>query len=155
MCGVVGIFHRDGAPASPVLLRRMMDAVAHRGPDGEGLHVDRSLGLGHRRLAIIDVSPAGHQPMATADGRYVLSYNGEVYNFRELRTELEALGHRFRSNTDSEVVLEAFAAWGRACLNRFNGVFAFAIWDAAEHQLMLARDRYGARPLYYQLSDET
>jgi asparagine synthase (glutamine-hydrolysing) len=155
MCGVVGIFHRDGAPASPALLRRMMDAVAHRGPDGEGLCIDHSVGLGHRRLAIIDLSSAGHQPMATPDGRYVLSYNGEVYNFRELRTELEAAGHRFRSNTDSEVVLNAFAAWGKDCVRRLNGIFAFALWDKVERELTLARDRFGAKPLYYWLSDDT
>ena len=126
MCGIAGIFHRDGAPASPVLLRRMTDAVKHRGPDGEGYYLDGNLGLGHRRLAIIDLSNAGHQPMATEDGRYVISYNGEVYNFNELRIELEAIGHRFYSRTDSEVVLKSFAEWGTSALTRFNGMFAFA-----------------------------
>ena len=155
MCGVVGIFHLDGAPASPVLLRRMMETVAHRGPDGEGLYIDNSFGLGHRRLAIIDLSAAGHQPMATPDGRYVLSYNGEVYNFRELRIELEAAGYRFRSNTDTEVVLHAYAAWGKSCVRRFNGIFAFALWDTVERELVLVRDRYGAKPLYYWLSGNT
>lgn len=149
MCGVAGILNRDGEPVSPVLLRRMADAIAHRGPDGEGFAVDGALGLAHRRLAIIDLSPAGHQPMATADGRYVLSYNGEVYNFQELRLELEALGRRFRSRTDSEVVLNAWAEWGEAALRRFNGMFAFALWDKVERRLWLARDRYGVKPLYY------
>ena len=148
MCGIAGIFHIDGAPASNVLLKRMTDAIAHRGPDGEGHYVDGDLGLGHRRLAIIDLSEAGHQPMATEDGRYVIAYNGEVYNFSELRIELEAIGHRFHSRTDSEVVLKALAQWGDKALSRFNGMFAFALWDKRERRLMLARDRYGIKPLY-------
>lgn len=149
MCGITGIFHTDGAPASGVLLKRMTDAIAHRGPDGEGHYIDGGLGLGHRRLAIIDLSAAGHQPMATEDGRYVLSYNGEVYNFNELRIELESKGHRFHSRTDSEVVLKALAEWGEKALERFNGMFALALWDKSERRLMLARDRYGIKPLYY------
>lgn len=149
MCGVAGVLHLDGAPAGAVPLRRMTDAIAHRGPDGEGQTVDGPVGLGHRRLAVIDLSAAGRQPMQTADGRYTISYNGEVYNFAELRTELEALGHRFRSRTDSEVVLEAWAEWGEACLERFNGLFAFALWDRRERRLWLVRDRYGIKPLYY------
>lgn len=149
MCGIAGIFHTDNAPASNVLLKRMTDAIIHRGPDGEGHYVDGCLGLGHRRLAIIDLSAAGHQPMATEDGRYVISYNGEVYNFNELRIELEALGHRFHSRTDSEVILKALAEWGEKALQRFNGMFALALWDAREKTLLLARDRYGIKPLYY------
>ncbi len=149
MCGVTGILNLDGAPVSPVVLGRMTDLVAHRGPDDHGTHVDGALGLGHRRLSIIDLSTAGHQPMATPDGRYVLSYNGEVYNFLELRTELEAAGFKFRSRTDSEVVLYALAHWGLAAVARFNGMFALALWDAQERTLHLARDRYGIKPLYY------
>ena len=149
MCGIAGILNLDGAPASSVLLRRMTDAIAHRGPDGEGQYVDGPLGLGHRRLAILDLSPAGRQPMATADGRYVISYNGEIYNFQELRAELQALGHRFRSRTDTEVLLAAWAQWGEQALDRLNGMFAFALWDARERTLTLARDRYGIKPLYY------
>ncbi len=149
MCGIVGALHFDGEPVSPVILRRMTDAVAHRGPDGEGQYIDGPLGLGHRRLAIIDLSTAGHQPMATPDGRYTLTYNGEVYNFQELRIELESLGHRFVSRTDSEVVLKAYAQWGEKSVERFNGMFAFAIWDKHERKLFLARDRYGVKPLYY------
>jgi asparagine synthase (glutamine-hydrolysing) len=127
----------------------MTDAIAHRGPDGEGHWIEGSVGLGHRRLAIIDLSPAGHQPMISADHRYVLTYNGEIYNFRELRTELEALGYWFRSKTDSEVVLHALAHWGHDALLRFNGMFALALWDRKEKALLLARDRYGIKPLYY------
>jgi len=152
MCGVVGTLSLAGEPASPVLLRRMTDAVAHRGPDGEGIFTDGPLGLGHRRLAIIDLSQAGHQPMLTRDGRYVLSYNGEIYNFQELRAELEALGHQFRSRTDSEVLLCAHAEWGEKALERLNGMFAFAIWDRQARSLFLARDRYGIKPLYYSTS---
>lgn len=149
MCGITGVLHFDGEAVSPVVLRRMTDAIAHRGPDGEGQYIDGPLGLGHRRLAIIDLSPAGHQPMATPDGRYTLTYNGEVYNFQELRIELESLGHQFKSRTDSEVVLKAYMQWGERAVERFNGMFAFAIWDKHERTLFLARDRYGIKPLYY------
>ncbi|NET60090.1 MAG: asparagine synthase (glutamine-hydrolyzing) [Symploca sp. SIO2E6] len=149
MCGIAGIFHLDGEPVSPVIVKKMTDAIAHRGPDGEGQFVDGCIGLGHRRLAIIDLSPAGHQPMSTKDGRFVLSYNGEIYNFRELRIELEALGYQFHSQTDTEVLLSAYAEWREHCLERLNGMFAFALWDRQEQKLFLARDRYGIKPLYY------
>ena len=149
MCGIAGLLHTDGAPASSVLLKRMTDAILHRGPDGEGSHIDGSVALGHRRLAIIDLSAAGHQPMSTDDGRYVIAYNGEVYNFNELRIELEAKGHRFHSRTDSEVVLKSLVEWGSKGLLRFNGMFALALWDKQERKLLLARDRYGIKPLYY------
>lgn len=149
MCGIVGVYSLKGEPVSPVFLRRMTDAIAHRGPDGEGYFVDGNVGLGHRRLAIIDLSPAAHQPMLTRDGRYVLTYNGEIYNFQELRIELETLGYQFHSRSDSEVLLNAYAAWGEKALNRLNGMFAFAIWDKKRKELFLARDRYGIKPLYY------
>jgi asparagine synthase (glutamine-hydrolysing) len=149
MCGIAGILQLDGEPVSPVVLRRMTDIIAHRGPDGEGHFVDGMVGLGHRRLAIIDLTPAGHQPMATPDGSLVLTYNGEMYNFQELRVELEALGYTFRSRTDSEVVLYALHRWGWEAVRRFNGMFAFAAWDARKQELLLARDRYGIKPLYY------
>ncbi len=154
MCGIAGILNLDGQPASPVLLRRMTDAIAHRGPDGEGAYTDGSVALGHRRLAIIDLSPAGHQPMISSEGHYVLSYNGEIYNFQEIRAELERLGYRFVSKTDSEVVLNAYAEWGKDCVRRFNGLFAFAVWDKRKQQLFLARDRYGIKPLYYTFQGE-
>jgi asparagine synthase (glutamine-hydrolysing) len=149
MCGIAGIFNLNGEHASPTILRKMTDAIAHRGPDGEGFYSDGFIGLGHRRLAIIDLSPAGHQPMISGDGQVVLSYNGEVYNFQELRVELEALGHQFRSRTDAEVVLNAWIQWGSGCVTRFNGMFAFAVWDKREQSLYLVRDRYGIKPLYY------
>lgn len=155
MCGVAGIFNVGGEPVSPVVLRRMTDAIAHRGPDGEGFYTDGFVGLGHRRLAILDLSPAGHQPMATADGQVVISYNGEIYNFRELRIELEALGHHFRSNCDAEVLLRAWLQWGSDCVGRFNGMFAFAVWDKRDQSLYLVRDRYGIKPLYYAKWGET
>ncbi|MDH7500555.1 MAG: asparagine synthase (glutamine-hydrolyzing) [candidate division NC10 bacterium] len=151
MCGIAGIFHLNGEPVSPVVLRKMTDAIAHRGPDGEGFFIDSFIGLGHRRLAIIDLSPAGHQPMMTSDDQYIVTYNGEIYNFQELRIELEAKGYRFHSRTDTEVLLYSYAEWGEECLTRFNGMFAFAIWDRSRQELFLARDRYGMKPLYYTL----
>lgn len=155
MCGIAGVLHTDGRPAEAQRMRHMAAAIAHRGPDGEGFFADGPLGLVHRRLSIIDLSAAGHQPMATPDGRYVLSYNGEVYNFQELRIELEAKGRQFRSRTDSEVVLHALAEWGEQALLRFNGMFALALWDRREKSLLLARDRYGIKPLYYTIFGNT
>lgn len=149
MCGIAGVINLDGSSVSPAVLKAMTDAIAHRGPDGEGQWIEGGVGLGHRRLAIIDLSNAGHQPMLSPDNRYVISYNGEIYNFKELRIELEAAGYQFRSNTDTEVVLHALAKWGTKALNRFNGMFAFALWDRKEKTLLLARDRYGIKPLYY------
>jgi asparagine synthase (glutamine-hydrolysing) len=155
MCGIAGFVHLNGAAASPDTLKRMTDAVAHRGPDGEGSFVEGPAAIGHRRLSIIDLSSAGSQPMHSTDGRYVLTYNGEVFNFRELRRELESRGCQFRSRTDSEVVLHAYATWGVACLDRFNGMFAFAIWDRVRKSLFIARDRYGIKPVYYALANGT
>jgi len=149
VCGVTGIFNLGGQSVSPSVLKKMTDAIAHRGPDGEGFYNDGFIGLGHRRLAIIDLSSAGQQPMESSNGQAVLSYNGEIYNFRELRTELEVLGHKFFSRTDSEVVLNAWVEWGQDCVVKFNGMFAFAIWDKREQSLYLVRDRYGIKPLYY------
>ena len=155
MCGITGILNFDQQPVSSSKIKLMTDSIIHRGPDGEGQWTDNYIGLGHRRLAIIDLSPAGHQPMQTRDGRYILTYNGEVYNFKELRIELESLGYQFHSNTDSEVVLNAFAEWKDKCLEKFNGMFAFAIWDKKNQNLFLARDRYGIKPLYYYKTNQT
>ena len=149
MCGITGLINLDGASISPVVLKKMTEAIIHRGPDGEGQWIEGNIGLGHRRLAIIDLSPAGHQPMISADHRWVLSYNGEIYNYRELRTDLEAEGIWFRSQTDSEVVLYALAHWGSNALSKFNGMFALSLWDRKEKSLLIARDRYGIKPLYY------
>jgi len=149
MCGIAGVLNLDGRPASPVIVKAMTDIIAHRGPDGEGVFCDGPIGLGHRRLAIIDLTDAASQPMATEDGRYVLTYNGEIYNFHELRTELSAKGHLFRSSGDAEVLLAAFVEWGVDALRRFNGMFAFAIWDQKERVLTVARDRFGVKPVYY------
>jgi asparagine synthase (glutamine-hydrolysing) len=155
MCGIAGIIHLDGAPVSPVVLKAMTDLIAHRGPDGQGQWIEGNVGIGHRRLSVIDLSTAGQQPMVSSDYRFVLTYNGEVYNFRELRAELEAEGCRFRSRTDSEVVLNALASWGIDALQRFNGMFALALWDRKERRLVLARDRYGIKPLYVAQQGDT
>jgi len=149
MCGIAGLINLNNDAVSPVVLKKMTDAIAHRGPDGEGQWIEGNVGIGHRRLAIIDLSPAGHQPMISADQRYVLSYNGEIYNYRNLRTDLEAEGIRFRSNTDSEVVLYSLAQWGIDALLKFNGMYALSFWDRKAQTLLLARDRYGIKPLYY------
>ena len=148
MCGIAGIVNYSGASIAPPVLKLMTDAIAHRGPDGEGHWIEGGIGFGHRRLAIIDLTQLAHQPMMSHDNRYVLSYNGEIYNFRELRSELAGMGYPFRSQSDSEVLLMAWAAWGVKALNRLNGMFAFAIWDRSEKTLTLARDRYGIKPLY-------
>lgn len=155
MCGIAGQLNLDNSPVSPVVLKKMTDIIAHRGPDGEGHWVDENIGLGHRRLSIIDLSPAGHQPMISSDHRFILAYNGEIYNFKELRIELEAKGYWFRSQTDSEVVLYSLVEWGSDALLKFNGMFALAFWDRKEKRLLLARDRYGIKPLYYFLDGKS
>ena len=149
MCAVVGLFPPDrrAIPDLPSL-RRMADALRHRGPDGQGFHVEPGIGLGHRRLAIVDLE-GGHQPMASADGQVVVSFNGEIFNHVALRRELEACGHAFRTRSDTEVILHAWRQWGVACLDHFNGQFAFALWD--DGRLLLARDRLGEKPLHYAL----
>ena len=152
MCGIAGIFNVDGKAVSVEQLRRMTDAVSHRGPDGEGHYCKEYVGLGHRRLAIIDLSDTGRQPMMSDNSHVVLTYNGEIYNFKELRSELELLGHHFRSTGDSEVVLNAWIEWGSDCVTRFNGMFAFAVWDKRVESLFLVRDRYGVKPLYYSFA---
>ena len=149
MCGIAGVLRLDGAPVDCRGIKAMTDALAHRGPDGEGQWCEGRVGLGHRRLAIIDLSSDAAQPMHSSDGRYVITYNGEVYNYKELRRALEKSGSRFRSHSDTEVVLEAVIRWGiEAAIRRFNGMFAFAIWDRHEQNLLLGRDRYGIKPLY-------
>ena len=148
MCGIAGLLRRDGVAADPDLVGRMTDILSHRGPDGRGLHVEGAVALGHRRLAIIDLS-GGVQPMSTGDGTAWITYNGEIYNYRELRRELEGQGARFRTVSDTEVILAAYRAWGPECVRRLRGMFAFAIWDASCRRLFLARDRVGIKPLVY------
>ena len=154
MCGIAGIYHLQTAkPVDEARVRAMADALAHRGPDGDGVWTAPGVGLGHRRLSIIDLA-GGAQPMASADEQAVLIFNGEIYNFRELRFELEALGHIFHSQSDTEVILEAWLRWGPECLAKLNGMFAFAIHDNRRGCLFLARDRLGVKPLHYaELSD--
>lgn len=149
MCGIAGVCNLNGEAVSAGLLKRMTDVIAHRGPDGEGHYTDGPVGLGHRRLAIIDLSPAGHQPMSNVSGDVVITYNGEIYNFQKLRVELEALGYHFHSKTDTEVIVHAYEQWGEKCIDYFNGMFAFAIYDRKRQHLFLARDRYGIKPLYW------
>jgi asparagine synthase (glutamine-hydrolysing) len=149
MCGIVGIVAPE--PLDEASLSSMRDALIHRGPDDSGIWIsrDRSVGLSHRRLSVIDTSCAGRNPMAWDRGRLQITYNGEIYNYTDLRDELEASGYLFRSNTDTEVVLAAYDCWGVDCLQKFVGMFAFGLWDAGRNQLFLARDRLGQKPLYY------
>jgi asparagine synthase (glutamine-hydrolysing) len=148
MCGIAGVLNMDGVAPDAALVRGLADEQRQRGPDDAGVFHDGGVALAHRRLSILDLSPAGHQPM-TLDGRYTLTYNGEVYNYIELRQELEARGARFRSGTDTEVLLHAYREWGEDALGRLNGMWAFAIWDAAERTLFCSRDRFGVKPFYY------
>lgn len=155
MCGIAGIYNLSGKPISPHKLQRMIDIQRHRGPDDEGQYIDGSLGLGHCRLAIIDLSPTGHQPMSNEDGTIWIIYNGEIYNYLELRPELERKGHRFRSQSDTEVVIHAYEEYEYECLDRFNGMFAFVLWDRQRKRLFCARDRFGIKPLYYYQEGDT
>lgn len=148
MCGIAGMLHRDPRqPAQGEAVWAMCEAITHRGPDDAGVFVDGPVGLGMRRLSIIDLA-GGHQPMQTADGRFSIVFNGEIYNYREVRRALEAEGHRFHTSSDTEVVLHAYSTLGPTCLERLNGMFALAIWDGKERSLFLARDRVGIKPLY-------
>lgn len=153
MCGLNGFVTLDPARAPTLDARAAIDAMnqalAHRGPDGEGRHLEDGLALGHRRLAIVDTSPAGAQPMHSADGQLVLVFNGEIYNHVELAQELAALGHVMRTRSDTEVILHAYARWGDACVQRFNGMWAFALWDRRQQRLLCSRDRLGVKPFVY------
>jgi asparagine synthase (glutamine-hydrolysing) len=149
MCGIAGIFRRDGGPVDPAALERMKRATRHRGPDDAGVWCQRNVGLVHNRLSILDLSANGHQPMVDERTGNIIVFNGEVYNFQEIRPELEALGHVFHSKSDTEVVLRAYAQWGEACVERFRGMFAFAIFDVKKDELFVVRDRLGIKPLYY------
>lgn len=154
MCGIAGIVVREGA-ANTAAVQAMCDRMAHRGPDGEGFwqSPDRRVAFGHRRLAVIDLSREADQPMADNADRLRITFNGEIYNYLELRAALEELGHRFRTQSDTEVILEAYRAWGDACVERFNGMFAFAIWDSVHGRVFCARDRFGEKPFLYALKE--
>ncbi len=183
MCGIVAVWNRDGRPVERAALARAVASLARRGPDDEGYVLidtrsgravpcggddtrvpglprladvdgDFDLALGHRRLAIVDASAAGHQPMGTDDGRLWIAFNGMIYDFRALRAELESAGHRFRSRTDTEVILHAYARWGAECVTRFNGMWGFALWDGEARRLVVSRDRIGIKPLVYRLDDD-
>jgi asparagine synthase (glutamine-hydrolysing) len=149
MCGICGkVSWRH--PPSQELMERMSRKIAHRGPDADGILIKGAVGMGHRRLSIIDLSPAGRQPMSDHSGQYWIVFNGEIYNFETVRAELKFLGASFHTRTDTEVILEAYKKWGVDCLSRFNGMFAFALWDDAQQRLFMARDRLGKKPLFYQ-----
>jgi asparagine synthase (glutamine-hydrolysing) len=151
MCGIAGQYCLDGAAPDEKLLTEMSRRLTHRGPDGEGTHIHRNTGIIHRRLAIIDLSDEGLQPMTSEDGTLWVVFNGEIYNYVELREELIAKGHRFHSHSDTEVILHAYEEWGPDCLTRFNGMWAFAILDEKKEELFCARDRFGIKPFYYTI----
>ena len=153
MCGISGIvkFNKESVKESEI--RSLMRKMKHRGPDDEGIFIDNNVGLGFLRLSILDLSQAGHQPMFSSDGRFVIIFNGEVYNYLEIRQELK-YKYKFNSETDTEVIIAAYQEWGEACLDRFNGMFALVIFDSIEKELFIARDRFGIKPFYYYLDDE-
>src|SRR5690349_22275927 len=155
MCGICGMTSRIGELVKPETIEAMSTPMRHRGPDdrGEWLSADRRVGFGHRRLSIIDLSSAGRQPMIDATGTLSITFNGEIYNFVELRKELIAGGHQFRTATDTEVILESYRRWDTDCVRHFRGMFAFAIHDAARKRIFLARDRAGEKPLFYSHRD--
>ena len=149
MCGIAGKFNFDSAnPIDRERLSAMTSVIAHRGPDADGFYVGEGIGLGHRRLSIIDLS-TGDQPLANENGTIWIVFNGEVYNFAEIRAELEAHGHWFRTHSDTEVIVHAYEQWGDRAVDRFRGMFAFALWDEPKRRLLLVRDRLGVKPLYY------
>lgn len=153
MCGIAGIWKFDGSPVDPLRVQQMTATLSHRGPDAMGCYVEGPVGLGHTRLAIIDLIDASNQPFHSADGRYVLSYNGEVFNYVELRDELIDLGVQFRTHGDTEVVLAAYIQWGEDCVQRFNGMWAFAIHDQVQDKLFCSRDRFGIKPFVYAIHE--
>jgi asparagine synthase (glutamine-hydrolysing) len=155
MCGIVGIYNKSKKPVYRQTLKNMSDKLAHRGPDGEGLYLNGHLGLAHRRLAILDTSPKGNQPMTSKDGKWTIVFNGCIYNFLELKQELQSLGHEFVTGTDTEVIAEGLSAFGTKFFERFNGMFAIGAWNHEDESLYLSRDRYGIKPLYYWIGENT
>ncbi|OOG71185.1 asparagine synthase (glutamine-hydrolyzing) [Algoriphagus sp. A40] len=155
MCGIVGVFNLNGEPFGLSALKDMAAAIAHRGPDGEGFFVENNIAIAHKRLSILDLSPRGAQPMTSKDGQWVVTFNGCIYNFLELKQELQAKGHEFVSTTDTEVIVEGLAAYGSSFFERLNGMFAVGAWNKSEKALYLSRDRFGVKPLYYWFSGKT
>jgi asparagine synthase (glutamine-hydrolysing) len=156
MCGINGILHfQSQRKVDERILTKMRDSLAHRGPDDQGLFIDKNIGFGHRRLSILDVSVAGHQPFLSDDARYVMVYNGEIYNYKEFYPELKSSGYDIKTNSDTEVLLKLYQLYGLKMLSRLNGMFAFAIWDKLEKKLTVVRDRMGVKPLYYSIYNET
>ena len=155
MCGIVGVFNLNGEPFALNNLKQMAETIAHRGPDGDGYFIDNQIGLAHKRLAILDVSPKGAQPMTSKDGNWVITFNGCIYNYLELKQELKAKGHEFVSTTDTEVIVEGLAEYGPSFFERLNGMFAVGAWCKNEQTLYLSRDRYGIKPLYYWFTGKT
>ncbi|EKD28075.1 MAG: hypothetical protein ACD_79C00438G0001, partial [uncultured bacterium] len=153
MCGICGIIKEEGKSVDINILKSMTDSLIHRGPDDEGFFIEKEAGLGMRRLSIIDIH-SGKQPQATKDKSLHIIYNGEIYNYREIRKDLQSKGIQFATNSDTEVILEAYSYYKKECLNHFNGMFAIAIWDSKEKRLFLARDRLGVKPLYYSLLND-
>jgi asparagine synthase (glutamine-hydrolysing) len=149
MSGITGIYNVRGSSADKSILERMTQSISHRGPDDDGLYFSGNVGLGHRRLSIIDLSSAGHQPMTTEDGLFTIVHDGQIYNSPEIRQELASKGYRFRSNTDTEVILHSYREWKEECLERFNGMWSFAIWNSESNSLFCSRDRIGVKPFYY------
>ena len=151
MCGITGIWNFNDQAISKPMLEHFTNSLTHRGPDGNGFYIDKdaNLGFGHRRLAIIDTTDTGHQPMSYGNGRYWITFNGEIYNFLELRDELKKDGYQFFTESDTEVVIAAYDRWGEDCQLHFNGMWAFAIWDKKKKKLFISRDRFGIKPLLY------
>src|SRR5262249_1587910 len=154
MCGICGQFRfQREAAVAPALIRAMTDTMQHRGPDDQGFYISGQIGLGFRRLSIIDLA-GGHQPISNEGGNVWVVFNGEIYNYRTLREDLIGKGHSFKTSSDTEVIVHLYEEYGTDCVQRLRGMFAFAIWDAREEQLMLARDRVGIKPLYYYLTKD-
>ena len=155
MCGIAGIYHFDkDRMVDNLCLKNMTDIISHRGPDGEGFFINKNIGLAHRRLVIIDLN-TGDQPMFNDDGSISLVFNGEIYNYIELREELKTIGYKFKTLSDTEVVIKAYEEWGIKCQNKFNGMWAFALWDHNKLQLFLSRDRIGEKPLHFSIWDNS
>jgi asparagine synthase (glutamine-hydrolysing) len=155
MCGIAGIINFEKHPVAENSIRKMMDAIKHRGPDDSGIFLDDNLGFGFVRLSILDLTSAGHQPMESSKGDSVIIYNGEVYNYLELKETLKKLGYQFTTNTDTEVILNAYLEWGEDCLNKFNGMWAFAIYNKKTKNVFISRDRYGIKPFYYTITNDS